>query len=86
MKMSKFEKRLVNNSSHSKNVVRQAKTLLKVFELLPNQNFLEVGCGNGAVAKHVAQKYHMNVTGVDVDPEQIELAKQNVEGLGNIRF
>jgi len=50
------------------------------------QNFLEIGCGNGAVSKHIARKYRLNVTGTDVDPEMVILAQENVDDIPDIRF
>jgi ubiquinone/menaquinone biosynthesis C-methylase UbiE len=51
-----------------------------------NQNYLEVGCGNGAVCRYVAENYLWNVTGVDVDPEQIQLARESSNDIQNLRF
>ena len=50
------------------------------------QNYLEIGCGDGAISKHIFKKYHLNVTGTDVDAEMIRLAKKNIGNMQNIRF
>jgi len=45
-----------------------------------------VGCGNGHTCKYLARKYHLNVTGTDVDTEMIQFAKENIDDIPNIRF
>ncbi|MCK4348273.1 MAG: class I SAM-dependent methyltransferase [Thermoplasmatales archaeon] len=77
MKLGRLEKWFMNTQKHAEYVVNRAQKLLKFIELKEKQDFLEVGCGNGAVSKYIAKKYHLTVTGVDVDPEQIEFAKKN---------
>ncbi|MCK4637654.1 MAG: class I SAM-dependent methyltransferase [Methanomicrobia archaeon] len=77
MKLGRLEKWFMNTQKHAEYVVNRAQKLLKFIELKEKQDFLEVGCGNGVVSKYIAKKYHLNVTGVDVDPEQIEFAKKN---------
>lgn len=86
MKMTNLEKRLVNNPAHSQNVVRHIESLLHFVVLQSHQRCLEVGCGNGAVAKHLAKQYRLQVTGLDVDPEQIRLAEAGSADLHNVRF
>ena len=67
-------------------VINRAERLLHFVDTSEGQNFLEVGCGNGAVSKHMAQKYSLNVTGVDIDPEQVQLATKNANDTPNVRF
>jgi ubiquinone/menaquinone biosynthesis C-methylase UbiE len=86
MKMVKFEKWFINSHKHSGRIIERADKLLKFVNIKENQSYLEVGCGNGALCRHVAEKYPWHVTGVDVDPEQIRLAQENGKGLGNIHF
>jgi len=40
---------------------------------------LEVGCGPGHLANLMAGKYGLDVTGLDLDPDMIELARANAE-------
>ena len=86
MKMVKIEKWFMNRLQHTKQAINRAEKLLHFVNIKEKQNFLEVGCGNGAVSKHVAQKYLLNVTGVDVDPEQIQLAQESIDDILNIHF
>ncbi len=74
MKMRAFEKRFVNNPRHSNRVATRAERLVRIAHPLPGQRLLDVGCGNGAAAIHLASKFDLLVTGIDVDPEQIEAA------------
>ena len=86
MKMTGFEKWFINRSRHAERVTERAEELLRSVNMQGKQNFLEVGCGNGAVCKYVAEKYRLNVTGIDVDPEQIHLAQENISDIPDISF
>ena len=86
MKMSKVEKVFVNSPAHSARVSDHAEKLLKRIEFATGQTYLDVGCGNGAAPIHLAQKYQLNVTGVDVDPDQIRAAEVSSAGINNVHF
>jgi ubiquinone/menaquinone biosynthesis C-methylase UbiE len=86
MKMGKLEKLFVNNPSHSQQVSQHAERLLNLINFKAGQKYLDVGCGNGTAAIHLAQKYHLDVTGIDVDPDQIRLAEAQSQGLDKARF
>ena len=86
MKMTNLEKRFVNSAGHSAGVSRRAARLLTYAEPAPGNTYLDVGTGNGAAAIGMAQEYGLNVTGVDVDPAQIELARAAAGGATNVRF
>jgi ubiquinone/menaquinone biosynthesis C-methylase UbiE len=86
MKMVKFEKWFINSEKHAQQVINRAEKLLQFVNVKKNQNYLEVGCGGGAVCRYVADKYPWNVTGVDVDLEQIQLAQKDSDDKQNIRF
>jgi SAM-dependent methyltransferase len=86
MKMGKLEKMFVNSPGHSERVSNYADKFLTFVEVKPNQKYLDVGCGNGAAPTYLARKYHLNVTGIDVDPEQIQLAEANSRDVDNVRF
>lgn len=47
---------------------------------------LEVGCGIGFLASYLAKTYKWTVTGIDLDPEQIERAKSNNKENDSLRF
>ena len=89
MKMSSLEKRLVNGGGHSRNVAENAVRSLETVPHRAGEKYLDVGCGNGAAALLVARTSRLEVTGVDVDPEQIRAAReasQESEGGPAVRF
>ncbi len=86
MKMVKIEKWFINSPPHAEQVINRAEKLLHFTNVNEKQNFLEVGCGTGAVSRHMAKKYSLNVTGVDIDPEQIKLAQESIDDIPNIHF
>jgi SAM-dependent methyltransferase len=86
MKMLKIEKLLVNSRWSRKRVLKLAKKLLDFVETGSETDFLEVGCGNGEVVRYLDRNYCGSVTGVDVDPEQIAIARKGADNTPNIRF
>lgn len=50
-------------------------------QLKPNMKVLDIGCGWGSLAKHMAQHYGANVVGITVSEQQANYAKQNCAGL-----
>ncbi len=86
MKMVRIERWVMNRPHHAQQAINRAEKLLHFVSLKQKQNFLEVGCGSGVVSKHVAKKYRLNVTGVDVDPEQIQLAQASIDAIPNVHF
>ena len=86
MKMSKIEKVFVNSPTHSSQVSHHAESLLNLTKYEVGQKYLDVGCGNGAAPINLAAKYPLNVTGVDVDPDQIKEAKKISAGINNVCF
>jgi ubiquinone/menaquinone biosynthesis C-methylase UbiE len=86
MKMVRLEKWFINRPHHAELVISRAEKLLHFVDVGEKQRFLEVGCGNGAVSRHVAEKYPLDVTGVDVDPDQIRLAQAGLDNDAGIHF
>jgi ubiquinone/menaquinone biosynthesis C-methylase UbiE len=72
--MSALEKRLVNADRHARRASRRVERLLRRVPTAPGWRCLDVGCGTGAATAHIAATFGLDVTGVDVDPEQIALA------------
>lgn len=77
-------------SSFSENYDKIFPLKQKKIELLNNtfsdldneQSILDVGCGTGSYALELAKKGY-RVTGIDLDPEMIELAKQKKAALND---
>jgi len=86
MKMSRVEKLFVNSSFQSRSVARRAVERLRPLAVRRRQRYLDVGCGNGAAAIQVAQQLALDVTGVDVDPEQVREARDASRHLENVAF
>ena len=86
MKMGRFETWFMNTRAHNERMVKTCEQLLGFAELGEGQKYLEVGCGNGTLCKHMANKYRMDVTGVDVASDQIERAQVDAEDTPNLRF
>jgi len=86
MKMTKFEKFFVNNARRSQRVADYAEKMLRLVGFAPGQSYLDFGCGNGATAIHLASNLGLKVTGIDVDPEQIEVARERSGQAANVRF
>jgi cyclopropane-fatty-acyl-phospholipid synthase len=53
----------------------------KKIHLKPGMTVLELGCGWGSFAKYAAEKYGVQVTGVTVSKEQVELGRELCRGL-----
>ncbi len=86
MKMGRIEKYLVNSRWNKKKVLDLARELLSYAELNGKKDFLEVGCGNGVVSRYLATSYQSDVTGIDIDPEQIALAAKDIGDISNLSF
>jgi len=76
MKMSKLEKIFVNISAHARNI-KVIEQLFGQIDLGNVKKVLEVGCGAGVLSSYLAEEYKWKVTGIDLDPEQIERAKKD---------
>ncbi len=75
MKMSAVEKHFINSPAHTVQVAHRAKQLLDRIEVRAAWRYLDVGCGVGTAAGEIAERYGLDVTGIDVDPGQIEAAQ-----------
>src|ERR1035437_1089244 len=49
--------------------------------LKPGMRVLDIGCGWGAFGKYAAEKYNVEVIGITVSKEQVELGRKLCEGL-----
>ena len=59
----------------------------KKMKLKPGMKVLDMGCGWGSFAKYAAEKYNVEVVGVTISKEQVELGKKLCQGLPvDIRF
>ena len=74
--MIRFEKRLVNRKKKAEGNIKKIQHCLKNIEIKKINNALELGCGAGFVSSFLSETYSMNTVGIDIDPEQINLAKK----------
>ena len=74
MKMGRIEKVFVNSKRHAKGNIKLLDRLFAGLDLSTTGKALEIGCGAGIIADHLAKTYSLHVVGTDVDPEQIEVA------------
>jgi len=86
LKLGRIEKWFMNRSHHAEQTINRTERLLHFVSIEGKQDFLEVGCGSGAVSNHIAEKYSLNGAGTDIDPDQIRLAQRRSGNLANIRF
>ena len=86
MKLSKVEKKVMVSQKHAQYRIEHIERLLPYVNPKENQDYLEVGCGNGHTCKYLSRKYHLKVTGTEVDPEMIQFAKENIDDIPSIRF
>jgi cyclopropane fatty-acyl-phospholipid synthase-like methyltransferase len=64
---------------------RRSDYWLSQMDIDPSKSILEIGCGSGVKAYHLARKSGMNVLATDIDPEYIEEAKRTYQ-LPNLSF
>ena len=75
MRLTRLEKWPVNRMA--KRNIRTVERLFSQVDLSNVEKALEVGCGIGVVSSYLAEKYGWDVTGIDLDPDQIKGAKNN---------
>lgn len=81
-KVAEWYKGLVeDDSSYQKQVV--LPNLLRILDVQPGERVLDLACGEGIFARELA-RLGAHVTGVDISPELIGLAKD--QGAWNIRY
>lgn len=61
------------------NQIEYEKKIMQYIKADKNSNILDLGCGRGKVAEHIATTTGARVTGINVDHTQINLAKQNAQ-------
>jgi ubiquinone/menaquinone biosynthesis C-methylase UbiE len=82
MKLTGFEKRLINGPKHARHTERTALALLEHVDLQPQPHCLEIGCGQGALARLLVERYGAQVVASDYDPAQVALAQERLADLG----
>ena len=75
MRMTAIEKHFVNRPEHTLKVAHRAQQLLDRIDIQTGWRYLDVGCGVGVADSEIAKRYRLDVTGIDVDPGQIEAVR-----------
>ena len=87
MRLTCFERRAMNSAKHAQLTVRVATKLLERVNLPPRPMCLEVGCGQGALARLLVERYNARVVATDYDLAQIALARERLADLdGQVEF
>jgi len=87
MKLTCFEMRHVNNPKRARYTVETALALLEHTRLPVEPRCLEIGCGQGALARLLVERYRAQMVASDYDPAQVALAQERLVDLdGRIEF
>jgi len=82
MKMTRFEKWLVNSPQRARNVEQTALALFEHINLPPQPRCLEIGCGQGAVTRLLVERFGAQAVATDFDPGQVAVAQERLADLG----
>ncbi len=85
MKMSRVQRLLINRTSNRK----KYELVVRMLDLTGAGELgraLEIGCGAGFVAAGLNDRYGTSVVGVDIDPEQIKIARERQGEREGLRF
>jgi sterol 24-C-methyltransferase len=63
------------------NQIEYEKKMMSYIGAKQGKHILDVGCGRGGVASHVARHSGAKVTGINIDPSQIQTAREKAEKL-----
>ncbi len=83
MRLTPLEKRAVNSPSHAQRTSAIARDLLEHVKLPPQPRCLEIGCGQGALARLLVEHLDAQVIATDFDPDQVALARKRLTDLGD---
>jgi SAM-dependent methyltransferase len=87
MKLTRIEKWLINSPQHARHTERTALALLERVSLPPRPHCLEIGCGQGTLARLLVERYGAQVVASDYDPAQVALAREQLADLdGQVEF
>lgn len=62
--------------------IRENDIIARAFQASPGMKVLEVGCGEGGAANHIAKTYGVEATGIDLLPHNIRRARRAAKKLG----
>jgi SAM-dependent methyltransferase len=82
MKLTRFEKWLMNSPQRARQAEQTALALFEQFNLPPQPRCLEIGCGQGAVTRLLVERFGAQAVATDFDPEQVAVAQERLADLG----
>jgi cyclopropane fatty-acyl-phospholipid synthase-like methyltransferase len=71
----------MNSPHHARHTERTALALFEHVELPPQPTCLEIGCGQGALARLLVERFDARVIATDYDPEQVTVAQERLADL-----
>jgi ubiquinone/menaquinone biosynthesis C-methylase UbiE len=82
MKLTCFEKRLMNSPQRAQQAAQTALALFEHINLPPQPRCLEIGCGQGVVTRLLVGRFGARTVATDFDPEQVVVAQERLADLG----
>jgi SAM-dependent methyltransferase len=82
MKLTRFERWLMNSPQRARQAEQTALALFEQFNLPPQPRCLEIGCGQGAVTRLLVERFGAQAVATDFDPEQVAVAQERLADLG----
>ncbi len=76
MKMNRLEKWMVNLPTNRKSGLKLVDELSSQIEEETIKNIADLGCGRGVITRYLAEKFKAEVTGVDVDEQELARARK----------
>jgi cyclopropane-fatty-acyl-phospholipid synthase len=61
--------------------IQKMDLICRKLQLKPGEHVLDIGCGWGGLARFMAERYKVRVTGITIAKEQVALARANCKGL-----
>jgi len=81
MKLTSFERGFMNSSRHARHTRRTALDLFTHIDLPKQPACLEVGCGQGALARLLVERFDAQVIATDYDSRQVAVARERLADL-----
>lgn len=83
MAMTGLEKLFVNRQKKAQANIERLGSRLGDLDIASIQDVIEIGCGTGALSAYLSRERGMNVHGLDLDPGQIQIARE-LHGQGDL--
>lgn len=72
-----------NMCQHGMADIKQISKLIELLDANKGSNILEIGCGSGYITEYISDNTGANITGIDISPVSIEMAKKRTRDKGN---